>query len=354
MRMTKSTPRHSFSLIALSITLSALAIQPCRAEDPKLCVFDLLGTAGDMFNATKDYALAMQSAGFGVNLKAYVDERVAVEDFKAGQCDGVLATSFRTRSFNPVTASTDAFGAALILRQGKVDHAAGHEVIRMASQIFNAPSASSMVVQGKYEMAGLIDVGAVYAVVRDKRMNTPEAMAGKKILAFDYDKAQGVLIQKAGAQPVTADINNFANKFNNGMADMAAAPALAFKPLELLKGMGPQGAVCRFPYMIMSYQLIVDRTRWPNGFAQASRGYWFKHFDEVLARISKAEADLPASVWMDLSPENTPKYATFLRDTRVELTTQGVYNKQGLKLLKRIRCKLNAADQECSMPIETD
>jgi hypothetical protein len=185
-------------------------------------------------------------------------------------------------------------------------------------------------------------------------MNTPEAMAGKKILAFDYDKAQAVLIQKSGAQPVTADVNNFANKFNNGMADMAAAPAIAFKPLELLKGMGPQGAVSRFPFMIMSYQLIIERARWPASFADASRRYWFQHFDEVMARVNKAEAELPASVWMDLSPENTPKYAAFLRDTRVELINQGVYNKQGLKLLKRIRCKLNPADQECSMPIETD
>ena len=72
----------------------------------------------------------------------------------------------------------------------------------------------------------------------------------------------------------------------------------------------------------------------------------------MLARINKAEVALPANVWMDLSAENTPKYADFLRQTRVELTEQGVYNKQGLKLLKRIRCKLNAADQECTMPTE--
>lgn len=330
------------------------ALAPAHAAEPRLCVFDLQGASGDMFNAAKDYALAMQGAGFTLHLKSYVDERVATDDFKTGQCDAVLATAFRTRAFNPVTAATDSFGAALILRQGKVDPEAGHEVIRTACQIFNSPAARTYVVQGKYEMAGLIDVGAVYAVVRDRAMNTPEAMAGKKILAFDYDKAQAHLIQRAGAQPVTADVTNFANKFNNGMADMAAAPAIAFKPLELLKGMGPKGAVSRFPYMVMTYQLIIERSRFAPGFADASRQYWFKHFDEVLARINKAEADLPASVWMDLSAENTPKYAEFLRQTRVELAEQGIYNKQGLKLLKRIRCKLNPADQECSMPTESN
>lgn len=349
-------PMPSRSAPLLAIALSGLATtSACKATpaEPSLCVFDLQGTGGEMYNAAKDYALAMQGEGFALALKSYLDERVAVDDFRTGQCDAVLATAFRTRAFNPVTASTDAFGAALILRNGKVDHAAGHEVVRMASQIFNSPSAASHVVQGKYEMAGLIDVGAVYALVRDRRMNTPEAMAGKKIMAFDHDKAQAHLIQKAGAQPVTADITNFANKFNNGMADMAAAPAIAYKPLELLKGMGPKGAVSRFPYLVMTYQLIIDRTRFATGFADASRRYWFKHFDEVLARITKAEAELPASVWMELSAENTPKYAAFLREARIELTEQGIYNKQGLKLLKRIRCKLNAADTECTMPTES-
>ncbi|HEX5355564.1 MAG TPA: putative solute-binding protein [Aquabacterium sp.] len=352
--ITPSSLRQTTSCLALIAGLYAHAAWAAPVAEPKLCVFDLQGASGDMFNATKDYALAMQAKGTPLVLKSYVDERVAADDFRTGQCDALLATAFRTRAFNPVTAATDSFGAALILRQGKVDHAAGHEVIRTASQIFNSPGAASYVVQGKYELAGLIDVGAVYAVVRDKRMNTPEAMAGKKILAFDHDKAQAALIQKAGAQPVNADITNFANKFNNGMADMAAAPAIAFKPLELLKGMGPNGAVSHFPYMIVSYQLIIDRTRFAPGFAEASRQYWLSHFDEVLARVNKAEAELPASVWMELSAENTPKYAEFLRQTRVELIEQGIYNKQGLKLLKRIRCKINPADSECTMPTEVN
>lgn len=334
------------------LTASAFASN-AQAADPKLCVFDLLGTSGDLFNAAKDYALAMQAIGTTLVLKSYVDERVAVDDFRTGQCDAVLATAFRTRAFNPVTAATDSFGAALVLRHGKVDQAAGHEVVRMASQIFASPAASSFVVQGKYEMAGLIDVGAIYAIVRDRRMNTPEAMAGKRLLALDHDKAQAYLIQKAGAQPVNADITNIANKFNNGMADMVAAPALAFKPLELLRGMGPNGAVCRFPYMVMTYQLIIERSKFAPTFADASRQYWLRSFDEVLARISKAEADVPASAWMDLSAENTPRYAAFLRDTRVELAEQGIYNKQGLKLLKRIRCKLSASDPECALSTET-
>ncbi|MES2091163.1 MAG: putative solute-binding protein [Pseudomonadota bacterium] len=342
--------RHLHTLTAL---LCALLAQASPAAQ-RLCVFDLLGTSGDMFNATKDYALAMQSAGATLTLKAYTDERIAVDDFRTGQCDALLATAFRTRVFNPITAATDSFGAALILRHGKVDLAAGHEVVRLASQAFTMPAAQSLVVQGAYETAGIIDVGAVYGIVTDRKMNTPESMAGKRILAFDYDKAQAYLIQKAGAQPVSADVTNFSTKFNNGMADMTAAPALAFKPLELYKGMGKSGAISRFPYLIMSYQLITRHQQFPANFGDASRRYWLSHFDDMLGVIQKAENAIPASAWMDLSPENTPLYAQFLRETRIELAEQGLYNKRGLKMLKRIRCKLNAADPECVSPSEVN
>lgn len=334
--------------LLLSLFLGA----PAWAVDARLCVFDLQGTTGEMFNASKDYALAMQATGVTLELKAYTDERVAVEDFRTGQCQAVLASTFRTRAFNPVTASTDAFGATLILRNGQVDAAAGHAVVKMASTLFASPAATDLVVQGRYEMAGLIDVGAVYAVLRDRSMITPEALAGKRILAFDHDKAQAYMIQKAGAQAVSADITTFANKFNNGMADMAAAPAIAFKPLELLLHMGPKGAVCRFPYMIMSYQLIIDRTHFPAAFAPASRRYWLKAFDEVMARITRAEREVPAQDWLDLPPEYAPHYAEFLRQVRVDLAERGIYNEQGLKLLKRIRCKVAPDAADCATDSE--
>lgn len=345
-------PNLSRSRFLPVLWMLLLKLGTACAVDARLCVFDLQGASGEMSNAAKDYALAMQATGVMLDIKPYTDERVAVEDFRTGQCQAVLASTFRTRAFNPVTASTDAFGATLILRDGKVDAPAGHAVMKMASTLFAAPAAHDLVVQGRYEMAGLIDVGAVYAVLRDRTLITPEALAGKRILAFDHDKAQAYMIQKVGAQPVTADITTFANKFNNGMADMAAAPAIAFKPLELLMHMGPKGAVCRFPYMIMSYQLIIDRARFPAAFAPASRQYWLKAFDEVMARITRAEREVPAQDWLDLPPEYAPHYAEFLRQVRVELAERGVYNAQGLKLLKRIRCKVAPDAADCATDSE--
>ena len=346
------SPTRPWATAAL-MALASHAAVAAPGGSSRLCVFDLLGTSGDMYNATKDYVLAMQAAtGVTLTPRAYTDERVAAEDFRTGQCQALLATSFRTRAYSPITATTDAFGATLILRQGKVDMAAGHQVMRLASQTFNTPGASALVVQGKYEMAGLIDVGAVYSLVNDRRINSPEALAGKRMLAFDHDKAQAYLIQKAGAQAVSADVTNFATKFNNGMADIAAAPAVAFKPLELHKGVGSKGAISRFPFMILSYQLIIERSSLPAGFGDASRRYWLAHFDDALTVVRKAEADIPAALWMELPTEQAPRYAEYMRESRMELAEQGLYDKQGLKLLKRIRCKVEPSDAECATSSE--
>ena len=65
----------------------------------KVCVFDPLGKSGDVHRALEDYRLAMAKHGVEVELKTYVDELVAVEDFRAGQCDGTMATALRTRQF---------------------------------------------------------------------------------------------------------------------------------------------------------------------------------------------------------------------------------------------------------------
>ena len=69
-------------------------------------------------------------------------------------------------------------------------------------------------------------------LVNDRSINNLPKIAGKKIAVFDYDKSQAIMVQKIGAQPVSADITNFAGKFNNGQVDIIAAPAMAIKPLQ--------------------------------------------------------------------------------------------------------------------------
>lgn len=319
-----------------------------------MCVWDVAGKGGDVYASSVDYAVAMQKAGADLELKSYTDERVAIEDFRAGQCDVVIATAFRTRPFNAVAGSLDSIGATTIVRNGKIDIPGSYEVVRKVIQVFATPQANKLMVEGNYEVGGIFPLGAAYPIVRDRKINSVEALAGKRMAAFDYDKAQSVMIQRIGAQPVSVDITNVGTKFNNGALDFVALPAVAFKPFELHKGIGTKGGIGRFPIMIPTVQLIFNRTKFPDGFGEKSRLYWAGQFDHALRLINTAEKGIPAAMWDELPAENLPKYVQMFREARLVIAKEGLYNKRGLNIIKRARCEVNPADAECSTKTEID
>jgi hypothetical protein len=345
---------HPLGKIGAAILLAAAGLSAHAAQ--KVCVYDILGASGDMFNMTKDYIVAMQRHGVALELKAYNNEGVATEDFRTGQCDAVVATAFRTRQFNAVAASIDTLGSTTIVRDGKIDMPSSYDVVRKLIQTYSAssPQVTKLMTEGNYEVGGIVPIGAAYPVVNDRRINTVEALAGKRIAAFDYDKAQAVMIQRIGAQPISADITNFSTKFNNGSVDMIAAPTLAYKPLELYKGIGSKGAIARFPILILTYQMIINKTKFPEDFGEKSRAYWLTQFDRAMQLIKQADASVPASTWMELSAENAYKYTLMLRESRVDIAQKGLYDKRGLRVIKKVRCTVNPADPECSTKSEEE
>ncbi len=321
----------------------------------RVCVFDILGTAGESYNEAKDYALAMKKeTGVDMVLKTYTDERVAIEDFRTGQCDGVTATALRTRQFNPIAGALDSIGSSIIVRDGKVDMKASYEVVHDTIRTFASPAAAKLMTNGDYEIAGIIPLGACYPFVNDRKIDSVEAAAGKRIAAFAHDKAQAIMIQRIGAQPVDVDVTTFATKFNNGMVDIVVAPALVYRPLELYKGLGTKGGIVRLPMIILTYQMVIRQDKFPPGFGEKSRIYWLDGFDRALKAINKAEADIPADKWMTLTPKDTTRYALMMRDARIDIANRGLYNKVGLKVLKRVRCHINPTDPECSSNSEMD
>ncbi len=349
--MRAPTFRLALGASGLALSLSLIAAPAAQAKQ-RVCIFDILGTTGDGYNAAKDYALEMQKFGADIELKAFVDEHVAVEDFRTGQCDAVMATALRTRAFNSLTAALDSVGASTIVRNGKLDMAGSLEVVRRTIQAFTSPKAAPLMVQGQYEVGGIVPLGAAYAFVNDRSISNLEAAAGKRVAAFDHDKAQAQLIQRVGARPVVADVTNFGTMFNNGNVDVIMAPSIAYKPLELNKGMGTKGAVHRFPMTILTYQMIFKRDKFPEGFGQKSREVWFSRFDSVAELTKRADATIPEKFWLDPSPADADRYVNLMRDGRIDMADKGFYDKKGLKIIKRVRCEVNPAAGDCSQATE--
>lgn len=157
------------------------------------------------------------------------------------------------------------------------------------------------------------------------------------------------MVQRVGAQAVLSDISNFAAKFNNGQVDMVGAPAYAYKPLELNKGLGTNGAMMNFPVLHVTADLVIRPEKFPADFGQKSRDWFVKQLPKSFAMINRLEAQIPAKYKMNLTPEDKLKYQKLLRDGRIDLTKRGVYDAGMMSVLKKARCSVDKANFECSM-----
>ncbi len=319
---------------ATAFTLSANTAQAAQT----MCVFDLLGTAGDVYSLMKDYSLAAKGWGGDVVLKPYTDERVAAEDFKAGKCDGVSITGMRGRQFNSFTGSLDAIGAI-----------PSSKTAQSVMQLMSSPKLASNMVSGNYEVAGVVPMGAAYLFVNDRSLNTLAKAAGKKFAVLDYDKAQAKMVQQVGGQPVSSDVTNFGSKFNNGQVDIIGAPAMAFKPLELYKGLGTKGAIIRFPVLQVTGNVIIRKDKFPADFGQKSREWVGSQLPRMMNLLNKQEAAIPAKYWMDIPANDKVGYVKLMRESRISLTKDGLYNKSMMSLLKKARCQAEPASFECAL-----
>ncbi|HEX4869645.1 MAG TPA: putative solute-binding protein [Moraxellaceae bacterium] len=339
MQLKKVFTRAAGVLLATAgLTVAASA---SAAGKQTLCVWDVTGTQGDVFNLMKDYKLAATRWGADLELRPYTDEKIASEDFKAGQCDAVMMTGLRGRQFNAFTGSLDSLGSM-----------PSYEHVRKVLATLAKPNAASLMVSGNYEVGGIAPMGAAYLFVNDRSINNVGKLSGKKVAVLDYDKAQAKMAQKVGMQPVASDITNFAGKFNNGSVDIVGAPAAAFKPLELFKGLGTKGAIVQFPLVQVSLQLYLRKDRFPEGFGQKSREYMFSQYERAQKLVVTAEKEIDKKYWMQIPTADQEKYNQMIRESRIALTNEGIYDKRTMKMLKQVRCSITPSEAECSQNLE--
>ncbi len=350
------TFRHPLAAMLASLVLQAVALPVFAVDAPqppavvpksltkiKVCIFDPAGQQGPGYSMARDQALEARKWGLDMELQAFTDERIAAENFKVGQCDAVNMSSLRARQFVKFAGSIDAIGGLMSYQQ-----------VSDLIQLLASPKISELMVDGDYEVAGVIPLGAAYVMVNDRAINSVEKAAGKKVAVLDWDKSQAQLVQRMGAQPVASDISNFFGKFNNGQVDIIACPAIAYKPLELYKGIGTKGAIYRFPVVNVTGAFVIRRSKMPKDYnvGQLARQYIAAKVDMAFDAIKTAEKDIPANQWMDLSPSDKDRYTKMMREARLMLTADGTYDPRMMKILKRIRCTRDPSNYECTLKDE--
>lgn len=310
--------------------------------DAKICVFDLLGKSGEAYKAMEEWALAAKTWRSDITLLSYQNEAQAQNDFEQGKCDGVYMTSMRARSYNKFAGSVDAIGAV-------PSYAIAQKAISFALDRRNQRRLNSRIGKQSYQVAGISQIGLAYIFVKDKNMNTIEQIKGKKFAVLAYDEAQKIVVKSLGGQAVLSDISDIAKKFNSGEADIMAAPAYAYKPLELYKGLGNDGAIIQFPAVNMTMDLIIRPEKFSSGFGQHSRAWFINRLNTNFALIQRIEAELPAKYKMNLSNEDRTRYQQILREARIGLTSRGIYDATMMNVLKRARCTVDRTNFECTL-----
>ena len=314
----------------------------------RACIFDPIGNNGPGIQYAKDLVLQAKRWNVFLDIKVYTDERVAAEDFKANQCDAVAISTFRAKQFNKFIGSLDSVGSLQ-------DYA---QVRTAMNVLYTNPKVAPLMIDGPYQVGGVVPIGAIYVMVNDRSINSIEKAAGKKVAVLEFDKSQAKMVQQLGAQPVSSDITNFSGKFNNGQVDIIAAPAIVFRPRELYRGLGDKGGIYRIPLANMTASVVIRREKFLKEVPdfddkiQKIRGFVIGYLDQAYALIDSVEKDIPERYWMDLSPEDKDKYFRMMREARLQLTADGTYDPRMMALLKKVRCKHNPTNFECSLKDE--
>ncbi len=307
-----------------------------------MCVFDLLGKAGESYKFLEEWALVSKKWGAQVQLISFQDEDLADKAFQNDKCDAVYMTSMRARTYNKFAGSIDALG-------GVPSNKIAQKAVEYVLDPRNTKRMTTTLQGESYEVAGIGLIGSAYIFVKDRSLNTIEKAQGKKFAILHYDRAQRVMVERVGAVPVMSDISNFIKKFNTGEVDMVAAPAYAYKPLEIEKGLGSKGAMLNFPVVNVTADLIVRPERFPAQFGAQSRQWFLQKIPQSFAMVQRLEAAIPSKIKMQLSKEDKEKYQRLLREGRIDLTKQGVYDPGMMRVLKKARCTVERTNFECSL-----
>ena len=332
----------AFGLIATLLT-AFTQLGAAAERERRACVFDPVGADGFVYELFSDYAMQARDWGYALDARAYTDEAVAANDFKAGKCDMVVLSGVRTRALVPFAGSLDMAG-------GLEDYASLHRAITAMSQ----PKAASLMRANGDEVVGVVPLGKVFLFARDRQdLQGLDRLAGKRIAVLAYDRASRAVVETVGASPVPASIAKLGPLFNNGSADLTYAPAIAYEPLELERGVTPNGGIADFVLGTLSGQIVVHADRFDAEFGQRSRR-WVADtlFDDMQARLEKAEADIPASLWVPINAERSERYRAMFRDVREQLWKEQWYSHRMQRLLKKIRCAEAPGRAECSLESE--
>lgn len=332
----KRTIKIWMAIVAASAAVSA-SVYAAEPVPLTMCAFMLMGEGGPEHQFLQDYQAAALNWGVKLTLKPYMNEKVVVEELKAGVCDIANLTSMQARSFNKFTGTLDAPAAI-----------PSYKHLRLILETLAKPSAEKYMQEGEFEIIGIQSAGAIFLFSNDRKLTGLSDLAGKRMAILDTTPEVRQLVVDLGMTPVSSTVTNIFQKFNNGAVDITGGPAIIYDMMEMHKGLEPDGGILAEPIMQGNMQFVGRLKKLPEGFGQQSRQYFVDNFDRSLDILRTAEENVPQKWWIPLPEERRDEFNAQTRRVRLAFRDQNVYDGRMLTLLRKIRCRMDPTLAECS------
>jgi len=319
-------------LITFSQTLYAL-------EEKQFCIYDPIGKNGPAVTFFSDLEAKAIRWGLTLKLVPYTDEKIASNDFKSGLCDMVFLTAILGLPYVP-------FGGTL----GVIGGIENTKQLNILTKSLTNPKLNNYLINGNYEVAGVLPIGAVYMFVNDRTIDTVAEFSGKKMSVLNAAPQAYMMASMVGASPVGTSLATFSGQFNNGVIDLLPMVALSYSAFELYRGLGDAGGILDEKLFYGMMEVISHKDRFEPDFGQKMRNYVLSRMKDIHKLVADAEFEIPSKYWIKTSDGTVQDLGHLKRNVRVALKEKGVLDPKALTLLWKIRCSVNPKHAECVTP----
>lgn len=305
------------------------------------CVWDPLGKAGPISSTVDDQKLRSLHYGLDLTVITYQDERELVQALRQDDtCDAALIRGSVAMEFNKFAGTIESIGG---MRK--------REEVHLLMQVLANPRMASRLTDENYTVLGVATMGSTYRFTGDRTKRRFDQFKNQKIAVQDLDPAHSIFATAIGAQPVVGDMMANVQSYSDGKVEGMISPIVAY----LVMGTGQISrdvGIFDTTLAQSTIQLIGHTKRFPKGLAQILREDFLFKFDNYARRVDNEMALVPEEFWMKDTPEDVKALEKLALETRLKLRDEGYYDAAMLRLQRKIRCKFEPANSECTNPKE--
>lgn len=301
-----------------------------------VCVVDAAGTEGLHFSLLRNWQIAaMRDGGFRPQLTVYRQADEALKALESGECNVAWLPAgelldLPLGTFNAVGAITDrkhVMVLSSVLGKGKPDYL------------------NSLLETSPYRVAGTLFAGPSLLVTgREPEEESLGSLLKERRVVSRHPMDQRVAeLMGAGISMISQSDDTMIR----GPGDVAIIPLLS---LTQHTQPSVQRFIIDFPLHEEVFFLLTSHSAFDPSQRQWSRDYFHEVAQPVLeARLQEAEVIKTSLPLIELDKRGQQQWNDTLEAARKRGLTDGLYSKDILELMKKVRCKYEAARAECLM-----